>query len=83
MIAIQTKYVGPTNTRGSKIKAFTSNGHSVSVSYHHELSHELCHFEAVKALVKKYDLNWNINNMRYGGTKDGYVFCFDSAVVGR
>jgi hypothetical protein len=81
MIAIETKYLAPTNSRGSKIKAFTCNGHSVSVPYSHELSHEKLHFEAVKALVKKYNLNWNLDNMRYGGTKNGYVFCFDHSIV--
>jgi hypothetical protein len=48
MIAIETKYLSPTNTRGSKIKAFTCNGHSVTVSYDHALSNEAVHFEAVK-----------------------------------
>jgi hypothetical protein len=81
MIAIETKYLAPTNSRGSKIKAFTCNGHSVSVSCSYELSHEKLHFEAVKALVKKYNLDWNLDNMRYGGTKNGYVFCFDISKV--
>jgi hypothetical protein len=81
MIAIETKYLGPTNTRGSRIKAFTCNGHSFSIPYPHELSNEKAHFAAVKALVKKYSLDWNLDNMRYGGTKNGYVFCFDISKV--
>lgn len=81
MIAIETKYLSPTNSRGSRIKAFTSSGFSVSIPYQHELSHEKLHFEAVKALVKKYDLDWNLDNMRYGGTKHGYIFCFDQSIV--
>jgi hypothetical protein len=81
MIAIETKYLSPTNTRGSKIKAFTCNGHSVTVSYDHALSNEAVHFEAVKELVKKYNLDWNISSMVYGGTKAGYVFCFPNSTI--
>ena len=81
MIAIETKYIGPSNTKGSRIKAYTCNGHSASVSYPHELSHEAAHFEAVKALVAKHGLDWNISNMVYGGTKTGYVFCFADSKV--
>jgi hypothetical protein len=81
MIAIQTKYLGPTNTRGSRIKAWTDSGFSVTISYPHEISHELCHFEAVKALVAKHALSWDITDMRYGGTEKGYVFCFANSIV--
>jgi len=42
---------------------------------------EILHFEAVKTLVKKHGLNWNLNNMRYNGIKDGYVFCFSNSIV--
>ncbi len=31
--------------------------------------------------VKKHGLNWNLNNMRYNGIKDGYVFCFSNSIV--
>ena len=84
MIAIFTKYISPTNSRGAKIKAYTSNGDhsfSVTISYPHEYSYEVAHFQAVKALVEKYELDWNLNNMRHGGYIDGYVFCFDASIV--
>jgi hypothetical protein len=81
MIAIQTKYLGPTNTRGARIKAWTDSGFSASISYPHEVSHELCHFQAVKALIAKHKLDWNLNEMRYGGTDNGYVFCFAHSIV--
>ncbi len=81
MIAIQTKYLGPTNTRGARIKAWTDSGFSASISYPHEVSHELCHFQAVKALIAKHKLDWNLNDMRYGGTDNGYVFCFAHSIV--
>lgn len=81
MIAIQTKYLGATNHRPSRIKAFTCNGHSCTISYDHVLSDEKLHFEAVKALVAKCNLDWNISKMNYGGIKGGYVFTFPSAIV--
>jgi hypothetical protein len=81
MIAIQTKYLQVTNTKGSRIKAWTSNGQSVTVSYDHAFSHELVHFQAVKALIAKHKLDWDLSDMRYGGTEDGYVFCFAHSIV--
>jgi hypothetical protein len=81
MIAIQTKYLPVTNAKGSRIKAFTEDGHSATIPYPHEFSGHVCHFQAVKALVKKHKLDWDITDMRYGGTKDGYVFCFSDSIV--
>lgn len=83
MIAIHTKYIGPSNTRGSRIKAFTTSGFSVTIPYPHDLSDEVCHFEAVKALVKKHKLDWNLEGMRFGDSADGkgYSFCFDASKV--
>ena len=85
MIAIQTKYIPPSNNKGSRIKAWVDSdmGHnfSVYISYPHHLSHVLVHYEAVKALIDKHKLDWNISDMAYGGVKNGYVFCFlDSKV---
>ena len=82
MIAIQTKYICPTNTRGSRIKAFTKYGFSVTIPYDHSLNNEKVHFKAVQELVKKHDLQWDIENMTFGGVKNGYVFCFKHSVVG-
>lgn len=88
MIAIHTKYIGPTNARGSRIKAYTADygdikGFSATIPYPHELSGEKCHFEAVKALVKKHNLDWNLSDMRYGDSADGrgFSFCFDRSKV--
>jgi hypothetical protein len=81
MIAIQTKYISPTNTRGSRIKAFTETGFTVTVPYDYSLNHEQVHFKAVKELVKKHSLNWDLSGMTYGGIKNGYVFCFANSVV--
>ena len=82
MIAIQTKYLPATNHKGSRIKAWaTGRDWSVTISYPHHLSYEAVHFEAVKAYVKKYNLDWNLEGMRYGSTDHGYVFCFDAAKI--
>jgi FKBP-type peptidyl-prolyl cis-trans isomerase 2 len=81
MIAIQTKYLGPTNAKGSRIKAFTCNGHSATIDYNYALSGEKLHFEAVKALVSKNNLDWDISEMTYGGTNQGYVFTFPQSTI--
>ena len=51
--AITTKYFGPTNTRGARVKASCSRG-SITVSRNHALSIEENHAEAKKALVEKF-----------------------------
>lgn len=83
MQAIHTKYIPASNVKGSRIKATSDNGHSVIVSRNDALNGHLVHFEAVKALVIKHKLTWDLSNMCYGGSSDGkgytFVFC-DSKV---
>ena len=88
MIAIHTKYISPTNTRGSRIKAYTANwgsskGFSVTIPYDYSLSDVALHFKAVKALVDKNGLDWDLSAMRYGDSADakGFSFCFDCSRV--
>ena len=83
MIAIHTKYIPASNTKGSRIKATSDNGHSVIVSRNDALNGHLVHFEAVKALVIKHKLTWDIENMCYGGSSDckGYTFVFADSKV--
>ena len=81
MIAIQTKYLAPTNTKGSRIKAFTCNGHSAVIPYDYALSDVALHFKAVKALVSKHKLDWCVDNMTYGGIKNGYAFNFSQSKI--
>jgi hypothetical protein len=83
MIAIHTKYLPATNTKGSRIKAYTWRGFSATVSVDYALNDEIRHFEAVKALVAKWQLDWDLSDMRYGDSADGrgYVFCFDASKV--
>lgn len=88
MIAIHTKFIGPTNTRGARIKAYTAGygdhkGFSAVIPYPYELSFEACHFEAVKELIRKNNLEWDLTAMRFGDSADGrgYVFCFANSVI--
>jgi hypothetical protein len=88
MIAIHTKYISPTNTRGSRIKAYTANwgsskGFSTTIPYDYSLSDVNLHFKAVKSLVEKHGLDWNLDDMRYGDSADGrgFSFCFNCSRV--
>jgi hypothetical protein len=79
MNAIQTRYFGPTNTRGARIKATCETG-SITISYPHELSGMACHALAANALVNK--LGWT--DSHYGELLGGqlknndYVFVFNN-----
>jgi hypothetical protein len=75
-LGIQTKFIRPSNSNGARVKAFTSNGHSAIVPFDYSLNTLDAHFAAVIALQKKYNDQWNIDGMTYGGTKEGFFFCF-------
>ena len=82
MIAIQTKFLPSTNTKGSRIKAFTTaRPWSVTIPYDYSVNHELPHFRAVQVFVEKYKLDWDLSNMRFGAVDKGYVFCFQNSIV--
>lgn len=77
-VAITTKFFGPTNTRGSRIKAQRADAGtggvgniSVTVPYDHALGHYENHAAAVEALVKHLD--WTGYQWLLGGTSTGYV----------
>lgn len=72
MQAISTKYIGPSNVRGSRIKATCEAG-SLTIGYPHELSGEDCHRKAAEALRDK--LGWQ-GELIGGGTQTGYCFVF-------
>lgn len=73
MKAITTKYIGPSNVRGSRIKAFDGDGHSVTLSYDPAINSDQNHLKAACALRDK--MQWK-GKLIGGGTKTGYVFCF-------
>jgi hypothetical protein len=51
--AILTRYIGPTNSRKSRIKAFSRAG-SVTLNYDHDISQDANHERAAKALCDKF-----------------------------
>lgn len=74
MKAIRVKYLGPTNTKGSRLRASAEGGCSKTIPYPHELSGEACYAAAAVALCEK--MNWG--GSLIGGCLTGgdYVFCF-------
>jgi hypothetical protein len=73
MQTISTKYVGPTNYRGSRIIATSASGRKITVSYDPAVSSESAHMNGVIALAEK--LGWK-GTMSGGHTKDGMVWVF-------
>jgi len=73
MKAITTKYYGPTNTKGSRIKAFDCDRNTVTLSYDSALNSTNNHMKAAKALVEK--MGWK--GTLIGGHLDkGMVWVF-------
>ena len=73
MKAILTKYVGPTNTRGSRIVAWDCDNNRVSIPYPHGLNSEDGHRKAAEALRDK--MKWS-GKLIGGGIKGGYAWVF-------
>jgi hypothetical protein len=67
-LAIMSKYHGPTDTRGSKVRAKV-DGYTVTVGYASELDSEANHRAAVVALCAK--LNWDADRFFGGSLDDG------------
>jgi hypothetical protein len=70
--AIETKFFGPTNHRGGRVKA-TCQARSITVSWDHALNVEDNHTAAAQALAHKMDWagDW-IGGAKQDGT--GYAF---------
>lgn len=74
MKAIVTKYLGPTNSRGSRIKASAEGVKSITISYDHALNIDDLYRKAAQALADKYQ--WK-GKLVAGQLPDGRcVFCF-------
>jgi hypothetical protein len=84
MQSITTKYLGPTNSRGSRIKASCSRG-SITVPYEHGIDTNLAHRRAFYALLLKFKTedeteygkgssSWSGGRWVQGDTDTGYVF---------
>jgi len=74
MIAIVTKFLGPTNTKPARVKA-TAGGNSVTVSYH---SDDFPHKLAALNLCKK--MGWT-GKLVGGHTSTGMVYVFVGEIV--
>ena len=69
MQAIKTKYLGPTETKGSRVKASCAAG-SWTMSWDHGLTIAQNHAEAAKSLIKK--LGWgSYGNWHTGQLQEG------------
>ena len=74
MQAICTKYIAPSNFRGSRIKAYCESGLSVIVPFDPSKSGQNVHFEAVKAFCFKFP-NWGPASAYHAGAiKGGYAW---------
>lgn len=78
--AIKTKYLGPTNSKGSRIKATAYSG-SITIPWDYSLNSDGNHDEAAKALCKKFD--WDTECLISGGAHDetgNFYVCLDNHI---
>lgn len=66
---IITKYLGPTDRKGSRVSARTTNGMRVIIEWDDALNSEKNHYEAMKRLA--CNLNWLTYPKAIGGTLPG------------
>lgn len=76
MIAIQTKYLAPTNNRGTRIKAFTHTGQSITIGWDYSLENYANYKKAALTLIEIMEWSKDITG---GSTKDGYTFTFNNS----
>ena len=83
--AIETRYLGPTDTKGGRIKAECWGG-NITIGYDHALNSDMAHKAAADALIAKMTALalkhggsrpiWNTGTWTQGGNAKGtgYVF---------
>lgn len=69
---IRTRYIGPGNRVGARIVAKCQAG-QISIPYPHEAKHEDAHILAVRALIRKLNLDWG-PEFAIGTLDPGYIF---------
>lgn len=82
LIVIETKYLAPTNTRGSRVKAWFAHDNKhlkpVTVFYDHSKSHEQVFLVAAKALLESNkdnaDFVKDLKIIGYTSVNSGYLF---------
>lgn len=77
MQTIETKYFGPGNVRGSRIKATSTSGLTLTQHLTHETTLEKEHYRVAQALADK--LNWECKLIG-GETKRGMIFVLDGGL---
>jgi hypothetical protein len=78
MKAILTKYLGATNTKPGRVKAYDCDNNSITIPYDHELIQGMAHKKAAEALC--YKMKWT-GKLVGGGIKGGYAFCFKDSWI--
>ncbi len=69
MQAIETKFLGPTNFRGARIKA-TADAGSITIPWDHAMNVEDNHRAAIRAFVER--MGWH-GTWVVGATRGGFV----------
>lgn len=69
MKAIQIKYIGPTNTRGTRVKAFADCGLSVIEPRDYALNYDEQARDVANKLIAK--MNWNVSMTGFGQLPNG------------
>lgn len=82
MLAIITEVIPASNTRPTRIKAFTCNGHKLIASKDDALGDVQQHLAVAQRLIRE-QLRYapDCATMTYGGSAKGYVFCFPASTV--
>jgi hypothetical protein len=75
MQAIITKYLGPTNSRGSRIKAIGNTGFAYW-DWNHALNPDENHENAANAFIAKHKLNWKIHSKGSMPMNTPYAYAF-------
>lgn len=71
--AIETRFLGPTNTKGSRVVAVSCGGSRLITDWDHAMDASENHIAAANRLAAR--LEWN-GQMRTGTLKNSYVHVF-------
>jgi hypothetical protein len=82
MISIETKYIGASDRRLARIAATTGTGFRLVQTIDYSLGDVQRHLKVAQALIRKH-INYapDSETMVYGGTKNGFVFCFPTSTI--
>lgn len=74
--SIITKFIGPTNTRGSRVKASTASGLTMTLGWDHALDSDENHQRAAIALATRHWQWLGMASVISAWTKTGAVHLF-------